>query len=58
MAALELAKNLVFYKRSKHIDIKYYFMRDFWKKGLIGLIYIPRTINLADYLIKKVINSV
>ena len=39
-AALKLANNPEFHKRSKHIDIKYHFIRDIINKGLMEIVYI------------------
>ena len=38
--ALLLAKNLIFYKRTKYIIVKYYYIRDLIIKGIIDLNYI------------------
>ena len=35
MSALALAKNPIFHERSKHIRIKYHFIRDFLEDGSI-----------------------
>ncbi|EKD11952.1 hypothetical protein MBM_09882 [Drepanopeziza brunnea f. sp. 'multigermtubi' MB_m1] len=42
--ALLLAKNLVFHERTKHIAVKYHYIRDLINKGIIDLVYI-RTLN-------------
>jgi len=49
---IALAKNLVFYDRSKHVDIQYHFTRDLVKKQRIYLEYIPTKDMLADLLTK------
>jgi hypothetical protein len=50
--AIALAKNPVFHKRSKHIDIKYHFVRCEVQKGLIQLVYTPSECNIADVFTK------
>ncbi len=39
--ALLLSKKPVFYKRTKHINIKYYYIRELLENGIIDLLYIP-----------------
>src|SRR6218665_1755026 len=40
-SAIDLSKNHVFHQRSKHIDIKYHFIRSEVEKGFIQPKYIP-----------------
>lgn len=51
--ALALAKNPVFYERSKHIRIKYHFIRDCLEDGSIKASHIATTDQLADILTKS-----
>jgi hypothetical protein len=51
-SALALAKNPVFHGRSKHIRIKYHFIRDCLEDGSIKAEHIPTTDQLADILTK------
>jgi hypothetical protein len=51
-SALALAKNHVFHKRSKHICIKYHFIRDCLEDGSIKASHIATTDQLADILTK------
>ncbi|WVZ51521.1 hypothetical protein U9M48_002662 [Paspalum notatum var. saurae] len=37
-SAISVAKNLVPYSRTKHIDVRYHFLRDNFEKGLIDLV--------------------
>ena len=52
-SALALAKNPVFHGRSKHIRIKYHFIRDCLEDGSIKAEHIPITDQLADILTKS-----
>jgi hypothetical protein len=51
--AIALAKNTVFYDRSKHIDIQYHFTRGLFKAVKIGLAHSPTKEMLADLLTKS-----
>ena len=50
--AIALCQNPKFHERTKHIDIKYHFIRDCFDQGLIELIYIPTTTMVADIMTK------
>jgi len=50
--ALALAKNAEFHARSKHIDIRYYFIRDHLETGKIILSYCLTNENTADIFTK------
>ena len=49
---LNLAENPEFHQRTKHIDVKHYFIREHVEKGTIELHYIPTTEIVADRLTK------
>ena len=49
-----LAKNPVNHKRSKHIDIKYHFVRDEVSREKLCLLYVPSCENVADIFTKPV----
>ena len=51
-SAIDLAKNPVFHGRSKHIDIRYHFIRECVKKGEIIVIHIGTDMQKADVLTK------
>jgi hypothetical protein len=51
-SALALAKNPVFHERSKHIRVRYHFIRDYLTEGSIKARYINTKDQLADLLTK------
>jgi hypothetical protein len=51
-SALALTKNLVFHKRSKHIRVRYHFIRDCLEEGNFKACYINIKDQLADLLTK------
>ena len=51
-SAISLAKNLVFHKHSKHIELKYHFIRDCVEGKNIELEFLPTEHQLADMLTK------
>lgn len=51
-SAIKLSKNPVLHGRSKHIDVKYYFLRDLSNGGTIKLIYCKSENQVADILTK------
>jgi hypothetical protein len=51
-SALDLTKNLVFHERSKHIWVRYHFIRGCLEKGNFKACYINTNDQLADLLTK------
>jgi hypothetical protein len=51
-SAIKLIKNSQFHKRSKHIDIKYHFIRDHYEKGHFIVGYVNSKDQKADVLTK------
>jgi hypothetical protein len=51
-SALSLAKNLIFHERSKHIRVRYHFIRDCLEEGSFKACYINTKDHLADLLTK------
>ena len=54
--AIKLVENPEFYKRTKHIDIIYYYNREAVNNNKVNIIYIPTKEQLADFLIKNLPN--
>ena len=50
--AMEIAKNDVFNEQSKHIDVKYHFLRNYVRSGVVKLQYIPTGNMVADIMTK------
>ena len=51
-AAIALANNAVHHQRSKHIDIRYFRIRDEIENGRVSVIYVPTGENISDLLTK------
>ena len=51
-SAINIAKNHVQHSRTKHIDIRYHFLRDHVEKGDIVLHFVESEAQLADILTK------
>ena len=50
--AIALANNPVHHKRSKHIDVKYHYVRLEIQYAIIELTYVPTDKNVADVFTK------
>jgi ATP-binding cassette subfamily B (MDR/TAP) protein 1 len=53
-SAINLAKNSAFHSRTKHIDLRYHFIRSLIEDGVLKLVKIARSKNPADMLTKPV----
>ena len=51
-SAIMLAKNPVFHAKTKHIDVKYHFIRDMLEDKLMELVKVHTNDNLADLMTK------
>jgi len=56
MSAIYLTKNQVYYARTKHIDVRFYFVREILDEVDIELQKIHTKENLADMLTKVVLS--
>ena len=53
-SAISLARNPMVHQRSKHIDVKYHFVRSVISNDLMEVIYVPTDKNIADIFTKPV----
>jgi hypothetical protein len=51
-SCIKLFENLVFHDKSKHVEIKYHYIRYLVQKGAVKLRYIGTDKNIADVLTK------
>ena len=49
-SAFYIAQNLVFHKRTKHIEVDYHFIGEAWTKNVVTLQFTPSSKQLADLL--------
>ena len=49
---MKLSKNLVFHDKSKHVKIKYHYIRDMVQRGAVKLQYVVTDEQIADVLTK------
>jgi hypothetical protein len=49
---MKLLENLVFYDRSKHIEIKYHYIRDMVQREAVRLQYVTTKDQVTDVLTK------
>jgi len=52
-SAIRLIKNPEFHKKTKHIDIRFHFIREKFENGKINISYIHTSNQLADILTKR-----
>ncbi|KAB2610785.1 hypothetical protein D8674_018817 [Pyrus ussuriensis x Pyrus communis] len=52
VSAIKLSRNPVMHGRSKHIDVRYHFLRDLCKEGVIELHYCKSEDQVADLMTK------
>lgn len=51
-SAMKLIKNPQFHKRTKHIEVKYHYIREVYESKFFELLYVPTTEQLADIFTK------
>lgn len=52
MSAIKLIKNPEFHQRSKHIDVKYHFIRNLYESGELDVKYVKSEDQIADIFTK------
>ena len=53
IGCISLSKNPVSHRTSKHIEIRYHFVRERVQDGSLKLVFIPSSENIADVLTKS-----
>ena len=53
-SAVKLVKNPAFHKRSKHIEVRYYFVREKFEEGRLTVEHVAGDEQVADILTKSV----
>ena len=56
-SAIHLSKNPVYHERTKHIDVKFHFIRDLISNGVVKLLKIDTEDNPSDMGTKIVTNT-
>ncbi len=56
-SAIKLTKNHEFHKRSKHIEVRYYYVRELYQNGIIDVQHVRSENQLGD-MFTKPLNSV
>ena len=51
-SCIKMIENLVFHDKSKHIEIRYFYIRDMIQKGAIKLQYVSTNEQVVDVLTK------
>uniref|UniRef100_A0A1Y1N3K4 Reverse transcriptase Ty1/copia-type domain-containing protein n=2 Tax=Photinus pyralis TaxID=7054 RepID=A0A1Y1N3K4_PHOPY len=55
-SAIKLVKNPIFHKRTKHIDVRYHFIKEKFQNGDIKIEYVRSEDQLADILTKPLVS--
>jgi hypothetical protein len=56
-SCVKLFENFVFHDRSKHIEIKYHYMRDMVQRKTIHMQYLPAHEQIADIFTKPLVKT-
>ena len=57
MSAVKFVKNPTFHRRSKHIEVRHYFVREKFDEGRLTVEHIPGVEQVADILTKPLNKS-
>ena len=53
-STIKLSKNPVLHGRSKHIDVRFHFLRDLTRDGVVELVYCNTHEQVADIMTKPI----
>ncbi|WVZ89220.1 hypothetical protein U9M48_035648 [Paspalum notatum var. saurae] len=53
-SAISIAKNPILHSKTKHIDVRFHFLRDHYEKGDIDLVHVVSANKLADIFTKPI----
>lgn len=53
-SAIKLVKNPIFHRRSKHIEVRFHFVRECYQKKLLNIEHVPSNDQVADILTKPI----
>ena len=51
-STIQLSKNPMLHSRSKHIDVRFHFLRELTKDGVVKLVHCPTQEQIADIMTK------
>lgn len=51
-SAIQLSKNPVLHGKSKHIEVRFHYLRDLVNEGVVKLSYCPTEVQVADIFTK------
>lgn len=54
VSAIELAKNYSTSGRTKHIDVRFHYIREMIEQGMLELVFVPTNSNTSDIFTKNV----
>ena len=57
-SAIALSSNDKFHQRTKHIDIRYHFIREKIASGEVNVVFVPTQLQFADILTKKLATGI
>ena len=57
IGAIYLSKNATTGNRTKHVDTRYHFVREYIKKGIVNIVFVRSEDNKADLMTKNLGND-
>jgi len=53
-SAIKLSKNPVMHRRTKHIDVRYHYLRDLCNEEIMKLVFVGTNDQIADIMTKPI----